>query len=68
LVLSRQMLWPEEARLEEQLDTPTCMWTPKSSGQRDGVLGLACFEVQGRCSGPLPVLGPGREAPDGGWG
>jgi hypothetical protein len=32
--------WPEATRLEDPLDISTAMWTPKSSGERDGVLNL----------------------------
>jgi hypothetical protein len=34
-------IWcPEAKRLEDPLDISTGMWTPKSSGERDGVLSL----------------------------
>jgi hypothetical protein len=32
--------WPEATRLEGPLDIPTAMWTPKPSGERDGILSL----------------------------
>jgi hypothetical protein len=32
--------WPEATRLQDPLDISTAMWTPKSSGERDGVLNL----------------------------
>jgi hypothetical protein len=33
--------WPEATRLEDPLDISNGTWTPKSSGERDGVLSLA---------------------------
>jgi hypothetical protein len=33
--------WPEATRLEDPSDISNGTWTPKSSGERDGVLVLA---------------------------
>jgi hypothetical protein len=32
--------WPEATRLEDPLNTSNGTWTPKSSGERDGILNL----------------------------
>jgi hypothetical protein len=32
--------WPEATRLEDPLDISNGTWTPKSSGERDGILNL----------------------------
>jgi len=32
--------WPEATRLEDPLDIPNGTRTPKSSGERDGILSL----------------------------
>jgi hypothetical protein len=32
--------WSEATRLEDPLDISNGIWTPKSSGERDGVLSL----------------------------